>query len=286
MPTPTIDLDHLLELRLVVARFGEMDLAKWWNTKGQLGRLGTAALRRGFPRTHRFAQARSVFAVAAHRCAEIFDPPKSVTLWSLPEALEEEFCLNWEREGIEIANFCKAGIDRLASRPQNTNYFGRPGLTWPLRTKSELGVRVMPRGCAFGHKGPAAVVDRDTEVDLLALLAIVTGKAFRVLVEFQLAAAEPTGRGGVARSYEVGVIQRTPVPVEDRSLAIAHGLEDVFWVEGDNGKWTARKGPTRSVDELIREHTSPAVKSALKNLLEASGSGGTGKKTKKGKASA
>lgn len=74
MTVPRIDLDRLLKLRLLVARFGEMDLAKWWNAKGQLGRLGAATLRRGFPRTHRFAQARSVFAVAAHRCAEVFAP--------------------------------------------------------------------------------------------------------------------------------------------------------------------------------------------------------------------
>lgn len=91
-----IDLDRLLKLRLVVARFGEMDLAKWWNTKGQLGRLGAAALRRGLPRTHHFAQARSVFAVAAHRCSEVFEPPGSVTLWRLPEAIEEEFDTRWE----------------------------------------------------------------------------------------------------------------------------------------------------------------------------------------------
>jgi hypothetical protein len=96
MTAPTIDFDRLLKLRLLVARFGEMDLAKWWNTKGQLGRLGAAALRRGFPRTHRFAQARSVFAVAAHRCAEMFDPPGCVTLWRLPEAIEEEFDARWE----------------------------------------------------------------------------------------------------------------------------------------------------------------------------------------------
>lgn len=97
-PTNTpIDLDRLLKLRLLVARFGEMDLAQWWNTRGQLGRLGAAALRRGFPRTHRFAQARSVFAVAAHRCAEVFEPPGSVTLWRLPEAVEEEFDARWER---------------------------------------------------------------------------------------------------------------------------------------------------------------------------------------------
>src|SRR5262249_31520618 len=91
-----IDLDRLLKLRLVVARFGEMDLAKWWNTKGQLGHLGALALRRGFPRTYYFAQARSVFAVASHRCAEVFDPPGCVTLWRLPEALEEEFEMRWE----------------------------------------------------------------------------------------------------------------------------------------------------------------------------------------------
>jgi len=97
MTNEAIDLDRLLKLRLVIARFGEMDLARWWNTKGQLGHLGALALKRGFPRTHRFAQARSVFAVAAHRCAEVFDPPGSVTLWRLPEAVEEEFDVRWEQ---------------------------------------------------------------------------------------------------------------------------------------------------------------------------------------------
>jgi hypothetical protein len=91
-----MELDYLFKLRLVVARYGEMDNAKWWNTKGQLGRLGTAALSRGFPRTHHFAQARSVFAVASHRCAEVFDPPGSVTLWRLKESIEEEFEARWE----------------------------------------------------------------------------------------------------------------------------------------------------------------------------------------------
>src|ERR1019366_1944653 len=44
-----------------------------------------------------------------------------------------------------------------------------------------------------------------------------------------------------------------PKCVTDRSLAIAHGLEDVFWAEGDNGKWKRRPMPTRSVAELVRE---------------------------------
>jgi hypothetical protein len=55
----------------------------------------------------------------------------------------------------------------------------------------------------------------------------------------------------------------------DRSIAIAHGLEDVFWVQGGDGKWTPRKTPTRSIDQLVRERTSPAVKAALRSLAEA-----------------
>jgi len=92
----TLEFDHLFRLRLVIARFGELDLAGWWNTRGQLGRLGATVLRRGFPRTHRFAQARSVFAVARERCRTVFDPPLCATLWTIPEDLEEEFEAHWE----------------------------------------------------------------------------------------------------------------------------------------------------------------------------------------------
>ncbi len=97
MTSPSIDLDRLLKLRLVVGRFGEMDLAKWWNTRGQLGKSGADLLRRGFPRTHHFAQARSVMAVAAHRCSTVIDLADCVTLWRLPEKTEEEFDARWER---------------------------------------------------------------------------------------------------------------------------------------------------------------------------------------------
>ena len=60
-----------------------------------------------------------------------------------------------------------------------------------------------------------------------------------------------------------------PKCATDRSLAIAHGLEDVFWVDGTDGKWQQRPVPTRSVDELARERTSQSVKAALKSLLDA-----------------
>jgi hypothetical protein len=68
-----------------------------------------------------------------------------------------------------------------------------------------------------------------------------------------------------------------PKCAADRSLAIAHGLEDVFWAEGAEGKWTARVTPTRPLDDLVGERTSRAVKAALASLLEAPGAGGGGR---------
>ena len=91
-----IDLERLFKLRLIVARHGEMDAARWWNTKSMLGRYGPIALRRGFPATHYFAQARVVFEVAKNRCRQVFDPPGCMTLWSLPAVVEDQFYEQWQ----------------------------------------------------------------------------------------------------------------------------------------------------------------------------------------------
>ena len=101
-----------MRLRLVVARVGEMDLAGWWNTKGQLGSLGASVLQRGFRRTYRFAQARSVFAVASHSAAELYERKDSVTLWGLPATLEDAFDMQWA-QWIEEADDWAAFFDGL-----------------------------------------------------------------------------------------------------------------------------------------------------------------------------
>jgi len=168
MTQAILDFDRLLKLRLIVARFGEMDLAKWWNTRGQLGRLGTAAVRRGFPRTHYFAQARSVFAVAAHRSREIFDPPDSVTLWRLPETIEEEFERKWE-QWLDRANEWHPFFLRLESLQESdlkivlhafdavTNH----ELEMSSRLRRTAGVRAVPLSEPFSGT--------DQDIALLAL---------------------------------------------------------------------------------------------------------------------
>ena len=54
----------------------------------------------------------------------------------------------------------------------------------------------------------------------------------------------------------------------DRSLAIAHGLEGIFWAEGAEGKWAARAIPLKPIDSIIQERSSPAVSTALRGFIE------------------
>jgi len=63
---------------------------------------------------------------------------------------------------------------------------------------------------------------------------------------------------------------------DDRSLAIAHGLEEQFWHEDDKGKWQNRDVDEVFVTKLISERSSTAVKAALHDLLSAPTPGGNG----------
>jgi hypothetical protein len=112
--------------------------------------------------------------------------------------------INWENGGSDVYGYHKAVV-------RNPGFYFRCGLTWPRRTKSELSVRVMPAGCIFADKGPAVFAENDNVDQLLILLALFSSSAFRALVELQLAAADASP-GGAAHSYEVGIIQRTPIP--------------------------------------------------------------------------
>jgi hypothetical protein len=60
-----------------------------------------------------------------------------------------------------------------------------------------------------------------------------------------------------------------PKCAADRSLAIAHGLDENFWFEDEDGKWKCYEKPKKAIDALVRERTSVSVKAALKSLLEA-----------------
>ncbi len=61
----------------------------------------------------------------------------------------------------------------------------------------------------------------------------------------------------------------------DRTLAIAHGLESVFWVEGGTGKSSPRSVPAEDIDRLIADRRSVSVQAALLSLERAGITTGT-----------
>ncbi len=113
--------------------------------------------------------------------------------------------LNWQENGWELKSLSTERWGNAGKRIFNAAYYFRPGLTWPRRTNG-LSFRVMPAGCIFADKGPAAFVEGDDPNQLLALAALMNSSIFGYLVSVQLARTE------LAQSYEVGIIQNTPVP--------------------------------------------------------------------------
>ncbi len=119
--------------------------------------------------------------------------------------------INWKNGGSEIEALVIQRYPYLNGNAEwvmhRESYYFSPGLTWPTRTTSGLGFRVLPSGCVFSVKGSAAFCAGNETQTLLSLLALVASSPFSSLVELQLAAAD-----AAARAYEVGVIQKTPVP--------------------------------------------------------------------------
>jgi hypothetical protein len=56
---------------------------------------------------------------------------------------------------------------------------------------------------------------------------------------------------------------------KDRSLAIAHGLEDTLWFEDQDGTWRQRQVAEATIQQLIAERSSATVKARLADLRAA-----------------
>ena len=161
---------------------------------------------------------------------------------------DQHLSVNWQDDGNEMKAWIvyRYGGGHWARNIRSTDVYFRPGLTWPRRTQGGLSLRIMPSGCVIGDKGPGIYVEGDGETELLALCAVVNSATYVELVELQMAFG----------SYEVGVIQRTPVPqlsATDEQVLAALALE----------VWSAKQ----ALDSCVE--TSHAF--VLPALLQASG---------------
>ena len=113
---------------------------------------------------------------------------------------DTSLALDWKDEGRELKAFHVTRFGTSSKYIFSEQYYGRPGITYTQRTQLGFATRAMPAGLVFTHKGPAII--SDSRQNNLALLAITNSLLFRLLVSLQISFG----------SYEVGVIQRTPVP--------------------------------------------------------------------------
>ena len=124
----------------------------------------------------------------------------------LPYYADIHLVVDWDFERETYFDF-HGRVGRSSEQPSNYQFFFRQGLTWPRRTTSGISIRPLPKNCIFADKGPGAFVPDDAIEYLLALMAVMNSTPFLRLVELQLGAADVA-----ARSYEVGIVQQTPIP--------------------------------------------------------------------------
>ncbi|KUK48426.1 MAG: Uncharacterized protein XD74_0979 [Actinobacteria bacterium 66_15] len=118
--------------------------------------------------------------------------------------------VNWEKDGAETRNFVDPKTGKTNSRPQNTDYYFRPGLTWGDRTSALLSVRPWPSGGVFSVKGSAGFFQDNIIMHVCGLMNSVP---FNFLLEMLVSA------GSIARSYQVGIIGSVPFPGVTRPCA-------------------------------------------------------------------
>ena len=82
-----------------------------------------------------------------------------------------DYIVNWENDGKEIRNFTDSN-GKLRSRPQNTNYYFKEAITWPLITSGGFSIRYRSPGSVHDVSGMSAF-SIDTE-KLLYILGILS----------------------------------------------------------------------------------------------------------------
>ncbi|MES2639728.1 MAG: DNA methyltransferase [Myxococcota bacterium] len=115
---------------------------------------------------------------------------------------DPHLAIRWARDRAEMT-----AVD--TSRTRDASVFGQAGVTWPLRTNYRLAPRVLPAGCAFGHKGPSAFPFRSIDPSLL--LAVLNSRASFSLMSVRLANAVDSNHS-TSKAYEISLVRDLPWP--------------------------------------------------------------------------
>ncbi|OQX18977.1 MAG: hypothetical protein BWK76_05980 [Desulfobulbaceae bacterium A2] len=128
-----------------------------------------------------------------------------------------DLLINWADNGLELKALISEyrgsrgwGYQWSAElKPRSFSF--RPGLTWGRRSTT-LAFRLLPANAMFADKGPAILDAENSPATLTSLIAILNSQAFVALASVQVA------RVSLAQSFEIGLIQSTPIPVLDGKI--------------------------------------------------------------------
>ncbi|MDA3873168.1 MAG: BREX-1 system adenine-specific DNA-methyltransferase PglX, partial [Kiritimatiellae bacterium] len=164
-----------------------------------------------------------------------------------------EYVVDWEDDGIRIRNF-KDENGKVRSRPQNTEYFFKEGVTWADITTNSFAARHAPNGFIFDVKGSSGFPAR-------SLLKQVIGLMNSKLMLGFMQILNPT------TTFQVGDMARVPFHPPEGSKQnldinvmrlISLGKHD--W-DADEASWDFR-----SLELLQPDYRQPTLKTTYQKL--------------------
>ena len=134
--------------------------------------------------------------------------------------------VNWNLNGVEI--------NSAGGTIRNFDTQGKAGLTYPERTTSSFGPRVLPETTIYSSAGMGIFSD-DLSL-LLSSLPLMLSRQGQFLVEMSLSGGDSSVSGTAARHYTNGMINRLPfpelgengLPLEKLSLKIIELKRNLF----------------------------------------------------------
>ena len=114
----------------------------------------------------------------------------------------QSFVVNWEDDGRELKNFYKPS-GRLASRPQNTSYYFREGVTYSYLTSASFSARYSPGGFIFDVAGSSLFPE-----EILLVLSVMNSP----YAGYALKLINPTV------NFQIGDVARLPMIRDSSSL--------------------------------------------------------------------
>ena len=110
----------------------------------------------------------------------------------------QEYFVNWEKDGFEIKSF-GSELGRIKSRPQNSDKYFLPSITWSIVSSSYFGVRKSDKGFIFDVGGSSLFSSEENLSWLTSLLCSDVAHTFMTVMNPTL-------------NFQAGNISSIPIP--------------------------------------------------------------------------